>query len=47
VSVRAAEEGEQEQMKSGAMGLGKLEVMMQDAFDASHGEPLSRGLCGN
>ena len=47
VAVRAAEEGEQKQIKSGAMGLGKLEVVVQDAFDASHGEPLSRGLCGN
>ena len=47
MAVGAAEECEQEQVKSGAMGLGKLEIVMQDAFDASHGEPLSRGLCGN
>jgi hypothetical protein len=38
VAVGAAEEGEQEQVKSGAMRLGKLEVVMQDVFDVSHGE---------
>jgi hypothetical protein len=44
VAVGAAEEGEQEQVKSGAMRLGKLEVVMQDVFDVSHGELLF-GVC--
>jgi hypothetical protein len=47
VAMGAAEESQEEKMEGGAMGLGKLEVLVQDVFDVSHGEPLLGGLFRN
>jgi len=44
VTVWASEESKQEQVERGAMGLGKLEVVVQYGLDASHGEPLFGGV---